>query len=107
MTRSAEGRPQLSVSLLPVDSLTVTTLVDNLYDVFMPDQGPARRSGPGATTGRLPVATMAVAQGVQADPGDHGGQPGVEVGDTVPVVRSSAAAEPQPRFLHGVLSIVN
>ena len=43
----------------PVDSLTVTTLVDNVYDVFMPDQGPARRSGPGSTTGRLPLATMA------------------------------------------------
>ncbi len=39
--------------------MTVTTLVDNVYDVFMPDQGLARRSGPGSTRGRLPLATMA------------------------------------------------
>jgi len=37
----------------------VTTLVDNVYDVFMPDQGPAHRSGPGSPRGRLPLATMA------------------------------------------------
>jgi len=42
-----------------VDSLTVTTLVDNVYDVFMSDQGPAHRAGPGSTTGRVAVATMA------------------------------------------------
>ncbi|MGI8614717.1 MAG: MBL fold metallo-hydrolase [Nocardioidaceae bacterium] len=32
-----------AIPLEPVDSLTITTLVDNLTDVFMPDQGPARR----------------------------------------------------------------
>ena len=53
------GPPRLSISLQPVDSLTVTTLVDNVYDVFMPDQGPAHRSGPASTKGRLPLATMA------------------------------------------------
>ena len=54
-----EGRPPLSIPLQPVDSLTITTLVDNVYDVFMPDQGPAHRSGPGSSMGRLPLATMA------------------------------------------------
>ena len=39
-TRSAMP---LSIPLAPVDSLTVTTLVDNVFDVFMPDQGPAHR----------------------------------------------------------------
>jgi len=56
---STEPQSGLSIPLRPVDSLTVTTLVDNVYDVFMPDQGPAHRVGPGAATGRLPVATMA------------------------------------------------
>jgi 7,8-dihydropterin-6-yl-methyl-4-(beta-D-ribofuranosyl)aminobenzene 5'-phosphate synthase len=31
------------IPLAPVDSLTVTTLVDNVADLLMPDQGPARR----------------------------------------------------------------
>jgi 7,8-dihydropterin-6-yl-methyl-4-(beta-D-ribofuranosyl)aminobenzene 5'-phosphate synthase len=52
-------RARLSIPLAPVDSLTITTLVDNVYDVFMPDQGLARRVGPGATRARLPLATMA------------------------------------------------
>lgn len=51
--------PRLRIPLRPVDSLTVTTLVDNVYDVFMPDQGPALRSGPSSIHGRLPAATMA------------------------------------------------
>ena len=56
----------------PVDSLTVTTLVDNVYDLFMPDQGPAHRSGPGATTGRLPVATMTGGFGPDQLIAEHG-----------------------------------
>lgn len=31
------------IPLEPVDGLSITTLVDNVTDVFMPDQGPARR----------------------------------------------------------------
>jgi 7,8-dihydropterin-6-yl-methyl-4-(beta-D-ribofuranosyl)aminobenzene 5'-phosphate synthase len=31
------------VALEPVDSVVVTTLIDNVTDTFMPDQGPARR----------------------------------------------------------------
>jgi 7,8-dihydropterin-6-yl-methyl-4-(beta-D-ribofuranosyl)aminobenzene 5'-phosphate synthase len=34
------------MGLEPVDSVTVTTLMDNSLDLFMPDQGPARRVGP-------------------------------------------------------------
>jgi 7,8-dihydropterin-6-yl-methyl-4-(beta-D-ribofuranosyl)aminobenzene 5'-phosphate synthase len=48
----------LTIPLQPVDEVTVTTLVENVYDLFMPDQGPARRSGAGATKGRLGTATM-------------------------------------------------
>jgi 7,8-dihydropterin-6-yl-methyl-4-(beta-D-ribofuranosyl)aminobenzene 5'-phosphate synthase len=34
-----------AISLAPVESLTVTTLVDNLYDALLVDEGPARRAG--------------------------------------------------------------
>ncbi|HEX8966317.1 MAG TPA: MBL fold metallo-hydrolase, partial [Chloroflexota bacterium] len=51
-----QARPR--IPLEPVDALTITTLVDNVYDVFMPDQGPAHRTGPGSTPGHLPAATM-------------------------------------------------
>ena len=46
------------IPLEPVDAVTVTTLVENVYDIFMPDQRPAYRSGPGSTKGRLGTATM-------------------------------------------------
>src|SRR5215469_15600542 len=53
---STEDRPGPKIALQPVDSLTITTLVDNVYDVFMPDHESCRRSGPGSGTGRLPLA---------------------------------------------------
>jgi 7,8-dihydropterin-6-yl-methyl-4-(beta-D-ribofuranosyl)aminobenzene 5'-phosphate synthase len=34
------------IGIQPVDSLTITTMVDNALDEFMPDQGPARRVTP-------------------------------------------------------------
>jgi len=40
--------PAIQIDLEPVDSVVVTTLIDNLTDVFMPDQGPARRVSPGS-----------------------------------------------------------
>lgn len=48
--RTAE--PLQRIDLEPVDSVEVTTLMDNLTDVFMPDQGPARRIGPGMVPNR-------------------------------------------------------
>ena len=49
----------MTLSLTPVDHVTLTILVDNFFDVFMPDQGPATRAGrPGLSPGRLDVATM-------------------------------------------------
>ncbi len=44
--------PLQRIDLEPVDSVEVTTLMDNLTDVFMPDQGPARRIGPGMVPNR-------------------------------------------------------
>jgi 7,8-dihydropterin-6-yl-methyl-4-(beta-D-ribofuranosyl)aminobenzene 5'-phosphate synthase len=38
-----EVEPEIEIGLEPVDSVVVTTLMDNVTDVFMPDQGPARR----------------------------------------------------------------
>ena len=35
--------PAIQIGLEPVDSVVVTTLIDNLTDIFMPDQGPAQR----------------------------------------------------------------
>src|SRR6202035_17861 len=49
--------PGVVFDLEPVDAVTVTTLMDNVTDIFMPDQGPARRP-PVASRARRPVATM-------------------------------------------------
>ena len=34
-----------TIALEPVDAVTVTTLVDNVSDMLLEDQGPARRVG--------------------------------------------------------------
>jgi 7,8-dihydropterin-6-yl-methyl-4-(beta-D-ribofuranosyl)aminobenzene 5'-phosphate synthase len=39
--------PAVTINLEPVDAVVVTTLMDNVTDIFMPDQGPARRAGVG------------------------------------------------------------
>lgn len=52
-----EVEPGVVFDLEPVDTVTVTTLMDNVSDVFMPDQGPARRPSP-VLPKRWPVATM-------------------------------------------------
>ena len=50
-----------AIPLEPVDSLTVTTLVDNVTDNLLPDQGPAKRpsmaSAPGFRLGSSRAAT--------------------------------------------------
>jgi len=50
--------PPFEINLEPVDSVVVTSLMDNVTDVFMPDQGPARRPGPPSGSHRLAAATM-------------------------------------------------
>ena len=44
----ADVEPPVTIRLEPVESVVVTTLVDNVTDVLMPDQGPARRAGASA-----------------------------------------------------------
>ena len=37
--------PAIEIDLEPVDSVVVTTLMDNVIDLWMPDRGPVRRAG--------------------------------------------------------------
>ena len=51
--------PRVVFDLEPVDSVTVTMLMDNVTDAFMPDQGPAHRPPlPIFHGGRRPATTM-------------------------------------------------
>lgn len=47
-----------TIPLRPVESITVTTLVDNTIDMFMPDQGPAKRLVPMSETSRRAANLM-------------------------------------------------
>jgi 7,8-dihydropterin-6-yl-methyl-4-(beta-D-ribofuranosyl)aminobenzene 5'-phosphate synthase len=63
--------PRTVFDLEPVDSVTVTAIMDNVTDALMPDQGPARRPPFGAG-GRRPVATMEGGEGPSALLAEHG-----------------------------------
>ncbi|HEV2450564.1 MAG TPA: hypothetical protein VGS62_01390, partial [Streptosporangiaceae bacterium] len=52
-----EVEPSAVFDLDPVDSVIVTTLMDNVTDVFMPGQGPAHRP-PVVLAHRCAAATM-------------------------------------------------
>jgi 7,8-dihydropterin-6-yl-methyl-4-(beta-D-ribofuranosyl)aminobenzene 5'-phosphate synthase len=60
----------IQIELEPVDSVVVTTLMDNVTDIFMPDQGPARRAGPAGRS--RPAAVMAGGQAPDALIAEHG-----------------------------------
>jgi len=63
--------PDVEIALDPVDSVAVTTLMDNVTDALMPDQGPARR----VPMGRGPWRPVAMVEGGQGpDPliAEHG-----------------------------------
>jgi 7,8-dihydropterin-6-yl-methyl-4-(beta-D-ribofuranosyl)aminobenzene 5'-phosphate synthase len=63
--------PAIEIDLEPVDSVVVTTLMDNVSDMLMPDLGPARRvtlgSGP-----RVPSTTMVGGQVASPLIAEHG-----------------------------------
>jgi 7,8-dihydropterin-6-yl-methyl-4-(beta-D-ribofuranosyl)aminobenzene 5'-phosphate synthase len=63
--------PAVHVPLEPVDSVELTSLMDNVTDVFMPDQGPARRVALGFSSTRPSALTY---EGWTADPliAEHG-----------------------------------
>jgi 7,8-dihydropterin-6-yl-methyl-4-(beta-D-ribofuranosyl)aminobenzene 5'-phosphate synthase len=63
--------PDVEIDLEPVDSVVVTTLMDNVTDALMPDQGPARRVKLGSGVSR-PVATMVDGSAPDALIAEHG-----------------------------------
>jgi 7,8-dihydropterin-6-yl-methyl-4-(beta-D-ribofuranosyl)aminobenzene 5'-phosphate synthase len=63
--------PDVEIALDPVDSVVVTTLMDNVTDLLMPDQGPARRVQLGQGPGR-PSAIMEAGQVPDALVAEHG-----------------------------------
>jgi 7,8-dihydropterin-6-yl-methyl-4-(beta-D-ribofuranosyl)aminobenzene 5'-phosphate synthase len=63
--------PRVVFDLEPVDAVTVTTVMDNVTDVFMPDQGPARRP-PILAGGRQPATTMEGGDAPEALLAEHG-----------------------------------
>jgi 7,8-dihydropterin-6-yl-methyl-4-(beta-D-ribofuranosyl)aminobenzene 5'-phosphate synthase len=65
-----DTEPAVEIGLEPVDSVVVTTLMDNVTDIFMPDQGPARRVGPGGSW--RPAAVMEGGQVPDALIAEHG-----------------------------------
>jgi 7,8-dihydropterin-6-yl-methyl-4-(beta-D-ribofuranosyl)aminobenzene 5'-phosphate synthase len=63
--------PGVVFDLEPVDSVTVTTLIDNVTDNLVPDQGPARRA-PLGSVGRRPVAIMEGGDAPEVLRAEHG-----------------------------------
>ena len=63
--------PGVVFDLEPVESVTVTTVMDNVTDIFMPDQGPARRPSPGSGRRRA-VSTMDGGQAPDPLRAEHG-----------------------------------
>jgi 7,8-dihydropterin-6-yl-methyl-4-(beta-D-ribofuranosyl)aminobenzene 5'-phosphate synthase len=66
-----EGETAFEIDLEPVDSVVVTTLMDNVTDNLMADQGPARRYGIGSGPWR-PSAVMVDEQVPDALIAEHG-----------------------------------
>ncbi len=64
------GAPR--IPLEPVDAVTVTVIVDNVTDVFMPDQGPAHRKRPGPGDPSVPISTMVAGMVGDALRAEHG-----------------------------------
>jgi 7,8-dihydropterin-6-yl-methyl-4-(beta-D-ribofuranosyl)aminobenzene 5'-phosphate synthase len=67
----ADLDPRVVFDLEPVDEVTVTALMDNVTDVFMPDQGPAHRPPFGSAPWR-PAATMNGGEAPDALLAEHG-----------------------------------
>jgi hypothetical protein len=59
--------PADPVTLVPVDAVTLTTLVDNSTDLLLADQGPVHRHGLLAATGAQRLATNVLDTGETYD----------------------------------------
>ena len=70
---AGQGEPGERIPLAPVDSVSITTLCDNVTDMLLVDQGPAKRAplgGPKAPT--LTVRTLEAGVGMDALHAEHG-----------------------------------
>jgi 7,8-dihydropterin-6-yl-methyl-4-(beta-D-ribofuranosyl)aminobenzene 5'-phosphate synthase len=70
---AGQGESRETIPLAPVDSVTITTLCDNVTDMLLPDQGPAKRpalGGPKVAT--VAVRTLEAGVGVDAFHAEHG-----------------------------------
>jgi 7,8-dihydropterin-6-yl-methyl-4-(beta-D-ribofuranosyl)aminobenzene 5'-phosphate synthase len=62
-----------TVPLEPVDSVAITTLVDNAADLLLPDQGPAKRPGLGGReVPRLPASFLESGEAFDVPLSEHG-----------------------------------
>ena len=62
-----------AIPLKPIDSVAITTLVDNVTDMLAPDQGPAKRASISMSTApRLPAASLEGGEGLDALRGENG-----------------------------------
>jgi 7,8-dihydropterin-6-yl-methyl-4-(beta-D-ribofuranosyl)aminobenzene 5'-phosphate synthase len=65
-----------TIPLAPVDGVHITTLVDNVTDALLLDQGPAKRvglaSGGGADAPRVPAPTLEPGETIDAPLAEHG-----------------------------------
>jgi len=65
--------PEIPITLEPIDSVTITTLVDNYVDILLTDQGPAKRLGlPTAETPRVAAAALEEGQTSDNPLAEHG-----------------------------------
>ena len=70
---AAHGESPATIPLAPVDGVTITTLCDNVSDMLLADQGPARRAAlAGPTTPRIDVRTLETGTGIDALKAEHG-----------------------------------
>src|SRR3982750_862489 len=63
--------PAIEINLEPIDSGRITTLMDNVTEPLMPDQGPARRAPLGTGPGKA-TAVMDNGEGPDALIAEHG-----------------------------------
>jgi len=65
-----EAGPADPIGLAPVDAVEIVSVIDNVTDIFMPDQGPARRPGP--LRQARPCTIMTDGQAPEALVAEHG-----------------------------------
>lgn len=69
------------IPLRAVDAVTITTLVDNVIDVFMPAQGPAARFTDGVSPLRRPANTLVGGEATEHPRAEHGFSALIEITD--------------------------